>query len=232
MDIAYFQGTSLIDYPGKVAAVVWTVGCNLRCPFCYNAELVLPELSQNLPRLSPEAVLIQLRRRTRLIEGVVVTGGEPTLQSDLADWLWEAKTSGLAVKLDTNGTHPEVLAKLLDRALVDYVALDVKGPAERYREFTGGFDVWDRVQKSLDLLRGAGIVYEARTTVAPGLCEGDLRQIAQELRGAQRYVLQPFFPAPKRLVDEQVRQRPALGVEVLRHLALELSRGVPCEVRG
>lgn len=137
MEIAHLQPLSLLDYPGKVAAVVWTVGCNLRCPFCYNAELVLPELASTLPRLSEESVISHLRERAGFLDGLVVTGGEPTLHPELPPFLREVKALGLAVKLDTNGTRPDVLGRLLREGLLDYVALDVKAPFARYAEFTG-----------------------------------------------------------------------------------------------
>lgn len=243
MDIAYLQGTSLIDYPGKVAAVLWTVGCNLRCPFCYNAELVLPELSRALPKLPPEGVLARLRERKGFLDGLVVTGGEPTLQPDLLPFLREVKALGLKVKLDTNGTHPDVVARLLEAELVDHVALDVKAPFERYDEYVGmetiaararpGDDVVHAVRESIARVRAHAPDYEFRTTVAPGLTGEDLLAIAREIRGARRYVLQRFFvPTGKRLVDGSFRTRSALTGEELKIVAREISRLVSCTVRA
>jgi len=273
MEIAHFQSLSLLDYPGGVSAVVWTVGCNLRCPFCYNAELVLPELAR-LPRLSEEEVLGRLRERGGFLDGLVVTGGEPTLHLDLPDFLREVKALGFRVKLDTNGTRPDVLARLLREGLLDYVALDVKAPFARYPEFTGllspdhiaselvsdgcstsglvpegdvasGFtpdgsfgakpvsDVVARVRESVASIRDRAPDYEFRTTVAPGLGEADLLAIAQEIRGARRYMLQAFFSPPrKRLVDEALRSQSCLSRDELEALASGVSRFVPCEVRG
>ncbi|MCR4391887.1 MAG: anaerobic ribonucleoside-triphosphate reductase activating protein [Candidatus Acetothermia bacterium] len=237
MDLAYLQGTSLIDYPGKVAAVVWTVGCNLRCPFCYNAELVLPELVRALPKLPPEEVLARLRERTGFLDGLVVTGGEPTLHPDLPDFLREVKALGLKVKLDTNGTHPDVVARLLAEQLVDDVALDVKAPFERYGEYivASGLvpDATDAVRESIALVCAHARSYEFRTTVAPGLTGEDLLAIAREIRGARGYVLQRFFvPRGKRLVDEGWRTRSALTGEELKIVAEKISRLVPCTVRA
>ena len=234
MKIAYVEWLSLIDFPGKVATVIWTVGCNLRCPFCYNGELVLPERAAALSPIDPERILSELASRRGFLDGLAVTGGEPTLQPNLGDFLAEVKSLGLAVKLDTNGTNPDVLAELLERGLVDYVALDVKAPFPRYPEFTGvDRDVTGAVQESIALLRERAPDYELRTTAAPGLAETDIEAIAQAVRGARRYVLQPFFvPQGKELIDPSWAGRPHLKVEALRELALKLSRFLPCSVRG
>jgi len=232
--IAYVQWDSLIDFPGKVAAVIWTLGCNLRCPFCYNGELVLPERAAALSLVDPEAVLEKLSSRRGFLDGLAVTGGEPTLQPDLADFLAEAKALGLQVKLDTNGTRPEALAVLLERGLVDYVALDVKAPFPRYPELTGvPGDVSDRVRESVCLLSQSGVDYELRTTAVPGLTGDDLREIARAIHGAKRYVLQPFFvPQGKELIVPDWAERPHLGERELLGLAKELNQLIPCHVRA
>lgn len=254
MEIAHLQPLSLLDYPGKVSAVIWTVGCNLRCPFCYNAELVLPKLGAVLPRLSVTGVLARLEERAKLLDGVVVSGGEPTLHPDLPALLREVRALGFLVKLDTNGTHPAVLRSLVDEGLVNYVALDVKAPSARYPEFTGlrlpdhvasGLvpdgrtaselvsDISALVRESVALVRDRAPDYEFRTTVAPGLAPDDLFSIAHEIRGARRYVLQPFFaPEEKRLVDPTWRGRPALSSDTLRALLPELQKLVSTELRG
>lgn len=250
MEIAHLQLPSLVDYPGKVSAVLWTVGCTFRCPFCYNAELVLPELGAGLPRLAASEVLARLAARRRLLDGVVVTGGEPTLHPDLPELLAQVKGLGLLVKLDTNGSRPEVVEGLLAERLVDYVALDLKAPFPRYRAFTGlpltptlvhggeaalppVEEAVARVRRTLDLVRERAPDHEVRTTVAPGLAPEDLREVAREVRGARRYALQPFVvPEGKRLVDEGWRSRPALTAAQLRALVPELRRYVPTEIRG
>ncbi|MCX7750996.1 MAG: anaerobic ribonucleoside-triphosphate reductase activating protein [Candidatus Bipolaricaulota bacterium] len=239
MEIAHLQLPSLVDWPGKVSAVLWTVGCDFRCPFCYNAELVLPELGTKLPRLGVDGLLAQLAARRKLLDGVVVTGGEPTLHPDLPEFLVQVKELGLLVKLDTNGARPDVLAGLLAADLVDHVAVDLKAPFPRYGEFTGLLrgaalaDAVARVRESILLVQERAPDYEFRTTAAPGLGPDDLRAVAAEIRGARRYVLQPFFaPAGKRLVDEGWRTRPALSVGELRALAFDLGTYVPTEVRG
>ena len=234
VELAYVNWSSAIDFPGRLAAVVWTVGCNLRCPFCYNGELVLPELARGLPRLDPREVLAGLATRKGFLDGLVITGGEPTLQPGLLEFAREVRSLGLAVKLDTNGTRPQVLAELLDRGVVDYVALDVKAPFPRYPEFTGvPEDVTPAVRESIGLLRESGVEYELRTTCAPGLSPHDLHRIAQALQGTARFVLQPFFvPQEKELVDPDWARRPRLTERQLRSLAQELSSFVPCVVRA
>jgi pyruvate formate lyase activating enzyme len=228
MKIAYFLGLSLIDYPGKVAAVVWTVGCNLRCPFCYNPELVLPDRSKSLELLDPERVLAELSERAGFIQGLTITGGEPTLQGGLLDFVTEAKKLRLEVKLDTNGTNPGVLRELLEKALVDYVALDIKAPFGRYAEFTGlpwdkAAEVVAEVKRSMELVRERAPTYELRTTLAPGLTPDDIREIRREI-GAAPYFLQRFIvPKGKGLVGLLPPTATALGASEIKLLAAELS---------
>ncbi|MFO8033970.1 MAG: anaerobic ribonucleoside-triphosphate reductase activating protein [Candidatus Bipolaricaulota bacterium] len=238
LEIAAVQWTSLQDFPDRVAAVVWTPGCNLRCPFCYNAELVLPEPQARSTHVPPGKVLRTLRERAGFLEGVVLTGGEPTLQPALLDFLYEVKRTGLAVKLDTNGTRPSVLDRLLQAGLVDYVAVDVKAPPEKYARFarppeTSEEDVLAAVKRSLTLLRENSVDHEARTTVAPGLDKEDLGKIARWIAPAQRYFLQPFAcPPESRLVDQSLRHRAALTPDRLREVAASLSSLLPTYVRA
>ncbi|NOX45228.1 MAG: anaerobic ribonucleoside-triphosphate reductase activating protein [Caldiserica bacterium] len=230
MRIAHFLGLSLIDYPGKVAAVVWTVGCNLRCPFCYNPELVLPERAGSLELLDPWEVLAALAERAGFVQGLAITGGEPTLQGDLVDFATEAKKLRLQVKLDTNGTNPEVLEELLGKALLDYIALDIKAPFGRYAELAGiprerAADVVARVKRSLEIVRELAPAYELRTTLAPPLTAEDVREIRREI-GDAPYFLQRFIvPEGKGLVGLLPPAAGALGPEEIRRLAAELSCG-------
>jgi pyruvate formate lyase activating enzyme len=234
--IVYLQPLSLSDYPGKLSAIVFFAGCNLRCPFCYNSELVLPELMAGLRPLAPEAILSGLAERLGFLDGVVLTGGEPTLSPDLPEFVRALKNLGFLVKLDTNGTNPAVLTKLLQEKLLDYVALDIKAPFPRYSEYTGlreAGEVVKAVQESLSVILRLAPDYEVRTTVAPGLSAPDLLDIAKSLKGVKRYVLQPFLvPKEKRLVNEEWRTRPALGPIELRDLLLELRKFVPAELRA
>ena len=192
MRISGLQKLSMVDYPGKLAATVFTGGCNLRCPFCHNAPLVL-RVSET-PELTVEEVLTFLRSRKGLLDGVVLSGGEPLLQNGAADFLREVKSLGFAVKLDTNGCYPEALAAILEDGLVDYVAMDIKNRPEKYPETVGipGFDmapVWESVR----LLRSSGVDYEFRTTVVREFHTlEDIRAIGEWLKGSKRWYLQQF----------------------------------------
>lgn len=234
--LVHIQPLSLADYPGKLAAVIFFAGCNLRCPFCYNSELVLPERMGGLQPVDSQAVLATLAERVGFLDGVVLTGGEPTLSPDLPKLIRALKERGFLVKLDTNGTNPQVLEGLLRAQLLDYVALDIKAPFSRYHEYVGlpeAGKVVEAVRVSLTILRRMAPDHEARTTVAPGLSMQDLFMIAQEIRGVNRYVLQPFVvPPSKRLVDESWRVRSALNIAALRALSLELRKFVPTELRA
>lgn len=192
MRILGLQKLSLLDFPGKVAATVFTGGCDLRCPFCHNAPLVLP--GRGASALDAGAVLDFLASRRGLLDGVVLSGGEPLLQPDAADFLAEVKAMGFAVKLDTNGCHPDALADILDRRLADYVAMDIKNSLEKYPWTVGvpGFDTAP-VERSARLLMEGPADYEFRTTLVRPFHEvGDMETIGRWLRGARRYYLQAF----------------------------------------
>jgi pyruvate formate lyase activating enzyme len=192
MQIRGWVKTSLIDYPEHIATVFFTPGCNFRCPMCHNADLVLRPHS--LPSVPLDDVWAFLERRSGVLTGITLTGGEPTLQPDLAVFIEKARSLSYDVKLDTNGYRPDVLAALLDQGLLDYVAMDVKAPLERYGELAELPDLdTTRIERSLHLLRESGIGYELRTTVVPGLLDGDgIEAIARWIAGAERYVLQQF----------------------------------------
>jgi len=238
VDIVAVRWTSLQDFPDRVSAVLWTRGCNLRCPFCYNAQLVLPELSSRLAAIPPESVLDGLEARKGFLDGVVFTGGEPTLHADLAPLSQEVKGRGFQVKLDTNGTRPDMLERLLVHRLVDYVSLDIKAPPNRYEQYSGPVErsqseLVARVEEALNLLRVHGIAYEARTTAAPGLGPQELHAIARWIMPVPRYVLQPFVcPTEARLIEDTLRKEPALAPDRLQEVAAELSSDMDIEVRA
>ena len=188
MRILGLQKLSLVDFPGKVAATVFTGGCALR----YNAPLVLP--GRGTSALDAGGVLDFLASRRGLLDGVVLSGGEPLLQPDAADFLAEVKAMGFAVKLDTNGCHPDALADILDRRLADYVAMDIKNSLEKYPWTVGvpGFDTAP-VERGARLLMEGPADYEFRTTLVRPFHEvGDMETIGRWLRGARRYYLQAF----------------------------------------
>jgi len=193
------QWTTLIDYPGRVATALFTVGCNFRCPFCHNPELVDPD--RLAPTLDEGEVLKRLRERVGFIDGVVISGGEPTIQPSFPSFVERVKRLGFLVKLDTNGSRPDVLRELLEEQLVDYVAMDVKGPLDGYDRLTGIHCNVNAVEESIGLIIAGAPDYEFRTTVAPTLGREDIRRIAERLAGAKRYVLQAFRVPESGLVD-------------------------------
>ena len=217
MDLRGWVRTSLLDYPEHIATVLFTGGCNLRCPPCHNADLVLRP--GELPAVPENEVWEYLARRAGLLDGVVLTGGEPALQPDLLPFLRRLRSLDLDVKLDSNGFFPEVLAAALEEGLVDYVAMDVKAPPEKYALLAGrpGLDLAP-LERSMALLRAASIPYELRTTVVPGLLdEHDIVAIARWIAGAPLYVLQPFRPL--HTLDPALEQAAPYSSAVLQAMA-------------
>ncbi len=192
MKLCGLQKLTLLDFPGRVACTVFTGGCNFRCPFCHNAQLVL--LPQGHDALETEAFFAFLEKRKGILDGVCVTGGEPLLHADIADFLRRIRAMGFATKLDTNGSFPEQLAALVRDGLVDYVAMDVKHAPAWYASAVGidGFDT-AQVERSIDFLLEGRVDYEFRTTcVAEIHQDGDFAAIGRRIRGAKRYFLQTF----------------------------------------
>jgi pyruvate formate lyase activating enzyme len=189
MKIGGFQKTSLLDYPDRISAIVWTSGCNFRCPFCYNTALALGK-----GNVFPEdEILSFLSKRKGLVEGVVVTGGEPFMQEDLPVFLTKIKSLGFLVKVDTNGAYPEKLKALIESQLVDYIAMDVKAPKEKYSQLAGVPVDVSRINASIDLIKQKAPQYEFRTTFVPTLLvKEDIVEIGRWLQGADRYYLQQF----------------------------------------
>jgi len=221
MKIAALVPTTLIDYPQRVAALLYTAGCNFRCPFCHNSELVLPEKIGALQLISEHEVLSLLKERQEFLDGLVISGGEPTLQSDLVPFIERVKRLGLLVKLDTNGSRPQVLEALLKAQLLDYVAMDLKGPVTRYDELAGVPVEIETIKRSIGLIIEQAPGYEFRTTVAPTLTAEDIEQATTLITGAKRYILQGFvLPEGKRLVDISWEAKAALS-EQERHTVWE-----------
>lgn len=197
MNIQGFQKTTLLDYPKHVAATIFLGGCNFRCPFCHNGDLVLSCDTQS--SFSPEEILAYLEKRKKILDGVCITGGEPTLQPELAAFLEKIKALGLSVKLDTNGYRPEVLQELCQADLVDYVAMDIKGVPEKYTTICGLQEMdFSKIEKSVDFLRNGGIDYEFRTTVTKEFHQrADFEKIGAWLSGAKAYYLQGYQDSPQ-----------------------------------
>ena len=187
------QRLSLIDYPGKICATLFTAGCNFRCPYCYNEDIVLNY--QAMPNISEDDVIRFLHPRLGFLDGACVTGGEPTIHRELPRFLGRLKSIGSLVKLDTNGSRPKALSYIMDKRLVDYIALDVKAPLSRYEETIMYRVKPETLRETIRLIRRSAVDYEFRTTVVPGLLDGDdLEEIAKTLAGSKRYILQQFRP--------------------------------------
>lgn len=192
MKICGIQKLSLLDYPEKLAATIFTGGCNFRCPFCHNAPLVT-EL-ENCVTISEDYVLDFLKTRIGKLDGICITGGEPLIHNDIDNFIRKVRDLGFLVKLDTNGTFPERLGQLLEKGLLDYVAMDIKNSAEKYSMTVGiaDFDITS-IKESIELLINCDIPYEFRTTLVKGFQnEDDIRGIGKLVKGAQRHFLQNF----------------------------------------
>lgn len=193
--IGGLQKTTFIDFPGRIAATVFLMGCNFRCPWCYSSELVLPNKIKIQPEISEEYFLKFLKSRKELLEGIVICGGEPMINKDLPDFIRKIKKQGLLIKIDSNGSNPQMLKNLIDEKIIDYVAMDIKGPKEKYNEFSGKIVDIKKIQKSIDILKEGKIDYEFRSTIVPLLhTKEDILKMAKWIRGAKRYYLQNFRP--------------------------------------
>ena len=198
MRIGGFQKLSLLDYPGKLSAIIFTLGCNFRCPFCYVPHLVLPEMMKKIKEISVGYVLAYLTKRKRFLDAVVVSGGEATIHSDLPDFLKEIKSMGYLVALETNGSNNRMLRQLISDGLVDYVEMDLKAPLEfnKYNRAVGGVlteETFKNVRESVEMLLASSIDYEFRTTLVKELhTKEDILEICRSIEGAKRYYLQNF----------------------------------------
>jgi pyruvate formate lyase activating enzyme len=181
--IGGFQKQSLIDFPGNISSVVFTTGCNFRCSYCHNAGLVIPKEIRKSPKVKAEELLKWINNNKKMLDAVVITGGEPTLHKNLPGFLAQIKYMNLKIKLDTNGTNPAMLSAVINSQLVDYVAMDIKAPLrfDQYKRVAGPLfnqSMFDRVLKAIERLKQGDITHEFRTTVDPGLSIEDLREIA------------------------------------------------------
>ncbi len=203
MRIDGLQKMTLLDFPGKVACTVFTGGCNFRCPFCHNALLVT-ELPEN-PDYTVDEILSFLKKRAGLLDGVAITGGEPLMNPDIADFIKQIRDLGYSVKLDTNGSYPDRLKSIVGEGLVDYVAMDIKNCKEKYAETVGlkSYDL-SKIEESVDFLKTNAVDYEFRTTVVKEFhTVEDIRKAAEWIKGAKRYFLQNFVDSGN-LIDGSV----------------------------
>lgn len=186
--------TSLIDYPGRISAVLFTQGCNFACGFCHNPDLV-PLEAEGLRQYSEEEILTFLKSRKGKLEGVVITGGEPLIHRGIEGFIKKVKDIGYAVKLDTNGTNPNFLKKLIKKNLIDFVAMDIKNSLDKYEDTIGKKIDQKAISKSIKIIMGSGLPYEFRTTVLPHYHEFDnFEKMGEMIRGAENYAIQGFVP--------------------------------------
>lgn len=224
MRLAHYEPLSLNDFPGRLAATVFTVGCNFRCPYCHNPELVT--VTTETPSLAEEAFFSFLERRRGKLTGVCITGGEPTLHADLPQFIDHIRRLGFAVKLDTNGSNPDMLRLLLEAGLLDYVAMDVKAPPARYAEVTANAEALALARTSIQLLTDSGIATEFRTTVLPMLFgQEDIMGVAAMLPSGSRYILQNFVPS--KTLDPRFVQARGFDLGSLNALATTLQHSYP-----
>lgn len=192
MNICGYQKTTLLDYPGHVAATFFTGGCNFRCPFCHNSDLITyPSSTDNI---SEEEIFTFLKKRKNILSGICITGGEPTLQPDLAEFIEKVSSYGYKIKLDTNGYRPEVIADLLEKNLLDYIAMDIKAGYSNYVTASGISNlIIKKIEDSVSIIENSGIPYEFRTTVVKELHnETDFQEIADMLSPKSPYFIQSF----------------------------------------
>lgn len=229
MIIAGLQKLSLVDYPGSIVAVVFTQGCNFRCGYCQNPELVTFDSKINF---SEEELFEFLELRKKVLDGVVITGGEPAIHKDLPSLVKKIKAIGLAVKLDTNGAEPDRLEALIKEGLLDYVAIDIKTSLKKYGLVTDMPEASELVLKSIKLVMASAIPYEFRTTCVPGILEEkDLHAIGEMVKGAKKYVLQQF--RPQITYKREFSEIKPYTAQELRHFGEALKEYVEkVEVRG
>lgn len=229
MEIGGLQKVTLIDFPGRLAATVFLMGCNFRCPWCYNPELVLPEKIKKQLKIPEKTLFSFLKERKGLLEGVCLTGGEPTINKDLPEFIRKVKKLGFLVKLDTNGSNPEMLKKLIDKNLIDYVAMDVKLPKEKYFKILGQNP--KKIEESIKILKENKIDYEFRSTILPAVHpEEDVVKMAKWIRNAKIYYLQQF--RPEKTVDPEYEKYKPFNRENLEKIRRECNKYVPTKIRN
>lgn len=229
MNIQGLQKLTLLDYPGKMACIVFTGGCNLRCPFCHNASIVLNPSAEG--EFSVDEITDFLKKRQGVLEGVVITGGEPLMQKDIAEFIEKVRSLGYSVKLDTNGTYPDKLKELIDKGLVDYVAMDIKAAPAGYPPAVGigGYDI-SKIAKSVKLLLEGRVDYEFRTTVVREFHSVfSMKELGEFIKGAKKHFLQGFKDSGE-LIGFGLSAVPKNEMEEMRKILLNYVEN--CELRG
>jgi len=224
MKIGGLQRVSLIDYPGYISAIIFTQGCNFKCPYCHNPELVNPDLFRTPIKVSE--VIDFLESRKGKLDAVSICGGEPTIQDNVISFIRQIKKMGFAVKLDTNGSVPNVLKTLIADNMLDFIAMDVKAPLDKYRDIVKANVNQDAIQESIRLVLNAKIPYEFRTTIVESqLDENDILQIGKMINGAGHYVLQNFMA--KKTLDKKFAKEKSFSEEKLRKIKKQLEQQIP-----
>jgi len=248
MLIGGLQKTTLIDYPGKLAATIFFFGCNFRCPWCYSKELVLPEEIKKHPKISEKYVLDFLRTKVGMLEGVVICGGEPTLQKGLPDFCRKIKNLGYLIKLDTNGSSPQMLKKLIKEKLIDYIALDIKAPfapnskfkiqISKYSKAVGVKTDSKKIKKSIKIIRDSGLDFEFRTTIVPEIHSiKDIEIMAKEISNVfkkevsgVKYFLQNF--RPEKTINSELQKKRPYSDDILEEMKKSAQKFIRhCEIR-
>ncbi len=231
VDIRGIQKTTLIDYPGKIAATIFFNKCNFRCPFCHNPELALDQ-DKNNP-INPEEIIEDLEKRKKWLDGVCLTGGEPTMHKGLEEFIKNIKKHGFLVKLDTNGTNPNLIETLIKKELVDYIAMDIKAHYDDYDNVVKVKVNKQHIKKSTELIRNSPIDYEFRTTVVPPYFKKqDLLKICKWLDGSKHYTLQQFRNDTK-MIDMTLADTQAYTPKKLEEFKeIASNHFKTCEIRG
>jgi pyruvate formate lyase activating enzyme len=220
MLIKGLQKLTLLDYPGKVAMTIFLFGCNFRCPYCHNPELVLSREEEKTHTYKESEILEFLHERKNFLEGVCITGGEPTLSPELPEFIRKIKDMSYKVKLDTNGTNPNMLKELISQGLVDYIAMDIKAPLIRYSEVVNAKIDRNKIKESIDIIKKFPN-HEFRTTVVPGLItKQDIVKIAEMLKGSKAFYLQQF--RPENCLDKRYNRKKTYGKEELEEFKKEM----------
>ena len=223
MKIGGLQKVSLIDYPGKISAVIFTQGCNFRCPYCHNPELVDPERYQEC--LPEDEIFSYLEKRRGKLQAVAITGGEPTVQSDIVSFAQRVKAMGYLIKLDTNGSQPEVLKELLGHKLLDYIAMDIKGPIGKYAVIIRAPIKGETIRQGIEIIKASGINCEFRTTIVRSqLEEADILAISALIKNAPFYVLQHY--APTKPLDEKFLREVSFSNEELNAVRVKVGKKI------
>jgi len=229
MRIGGFQKTSLLDYPDCISAIIWTMGCNFHCPFCYNKNIVFGKVEP----IPEEEILSFLKKRKGMLEGLVITGGEPLLQEDIVDFIKKVKKLGYLVKIDTNGTFPERLKELIDKKLVDYVSMDIKAPKNKYGKLAGIKANLKKIEQSIEIIKNNAPDYEFRTTFVPDLLKKeDIIKIAKWLEGSKRFYLQQFKSDTPLISSKLDNVAPYSKEDIIKTLEEIKPFFKSCDVRG